>query len=126
MTWSAGWVFAEIRVVVQEGVPFDEIGVPLRNRLGEELHAETCTVQTLRRRQRRLSPVIRAQEKSRAMFNTAERPVRRKVFSISRTTGVESLAITAIKPDETHERLTSFRATPAPASCRGSDSISRR
>ena len=44
---------------------------------------------------RRLSPVMSAHEKSRAMLRTAERPVRSSVFSISRTIESSRFAITA-------------------------------
>ena len=42
----------------------------------------------------RLSPVMIAHEKSRAMLSTAERPLRRSVFSISRTIESSRFAMT--------------------------------
>ena len=55
----------------------------------------TCTGRPSADASSRLSPVISAQEKSRAMFRTAERPVRSSVFSISRTIESSRFAITA-------------------------------
>ena len=55
----------------------------------------TCTGRPSAEASSRLSPVISAHEKSRAMLSTAERPVRSSVFSISRTMESSRLAITA-------------------------------
>ncbi len=55
----------------------------------------TCTGSPSAEASRRLSAVISAHEKSRAMLSTAERPLRSSVFSISRTIESSRFAMTA-------------------------------
>ena len=72
----------------------------------------TCTGSPSAEASRRLSPVMSAHEKSRAWLSTAERPLRRSVFSISRTIESMRLAMTA---SSTGSRL---MAAPPAGSCR--------
>ena len=95
MTWSAGCVLPRYGSLCRKASPSISSGWRSVIASARNSMPITCTGRPSADASRRLSPVISAQEKSRAMFRTAERPVRRSVFSISRTIESSRFAITA-------------------------------